>query len=37
MLDGLGAETKWSYKKWREAQALLREGTLITIENASRK
>ena len=33
MLDGLGAETKWSYKKWREAQALLRETTFIKVEN----
>ncbi len=34
-LGGLGAKTKWSNYKWREAQALLREATLIKVENVS--
>jgi hypothetical protein len=36
-LEGLGAETKRSNKKWREAEALRRETTLIKVEIVSWK
>jgi hypothetical protein len=32
-MEGLGAKTKWSNSKWREAKALLEEITMTKVEN----